>query len=483
VVIARAGDTAESLAAHHLENPGKAWMIEEYCQTASFVAGQHVVIPRRDWNPPGVYPDGYQLAPVLVYHNIGPQRKGRLLLAASAFEEQMQVLKSEGYHAIRLEDFIGYLQDRRQLPKKSVLLTFDDGYKSFLQYAEPILKKLGFSATLFIQSDQIAARPNPSHLSWAELGELAAAGFEIQPHSKSHNNLKRAAKESEAAYARRMQAELAQPLDLFRARLPRTAGGLESLAYPYGECDENCRRHVKQHGYAVGFTVDRAANAAFEPLLEVNRSQVYSEWTLDEFRKNLNTFQPESILPAATTGEIPPPCPIPGSPASSRAHLAAPHRDRSTALERRGWLRQALDESRVALTIDPEDPAAQERQKALEARIENEVAARVDEGQSRVRTSPSEARRAFLTALALNPTSQAAFEALRGAPAPATFDFLTHTVRKGDTTSSLAVLYYNDRSRSENIEQANGLKPGEPLAAGRPLKIPKIPGVQMLSLP
>jgi nucleoid-associated protein YgaU len=83
----------------------------------------------------------------------------------------------------------------------------------------------------------------------------------------------------------------------------------------------------------------------------------------------------------------------------------------------------------------------------------------------------------------LNPTSQAAFEALRGAPPRATFDFLTHTVRTGDTTSSLAVVYYNDRSRSENIEQANGLKPGEALAAGRPLKIPKIPGVQLLSLP
>ena len=483
VAIARAGDTAESLAERHLENPARAWMIDEYCQTASFTAGQQVVIPRRDWNPPGVYRDGYQLVPVLVYHNIGAQRKGRLLMAASAFEEQMQHLKSEGYHAIRLEEFIGYLLHRRQLPKKSILLTFDDGYRSFRQYAEPVLKKLGFAAALFIQSDQIGARPNPTHLSWLELRDLIKAGVEVQPHSKSHADLRRTAKESEAAYARRMQAELALPLALFRTHLPRGADGLESIAYPYGKCDEQCRRHVKEHGYGVGFTVDRKANAAFEPLLEVNRSQVYAEWTLEEFKKNLNFFQPEPILPPATAGQVPSPCPVPTSPASTLGELAAPHRERSQSLESRGWLRQALDESRIAVTIDPDDPEAQGRLKTLTARIETEVAARVQQGQAVARTSPAEARRSFLAALALDPTSQAAFEALRGAPPPSTFEFLTHVVRKGDTTSSLAHLYYNDRSRSENIEQANGLKPDDALVLGRSLRIPKIPGVQLLPLP
>jgi peptidoglycan/xylan/chitin deacetylase (PgdA/CDA1 family) len=485
VVFARANDTAESVATRHLQNPAKAWMIEEFCQATSFAAGQKVVIPKRDWNPPGVYPDGYQLVPVLVYHHIGPKRKERLLIAASTFEEQMQHLKREGYRAIRLEDFIGYLLDRRQLPKKSVLLTFDDGYKSFLTYADPLLRKLGFTATLFIQSDQIPARPSPnsSHLSWPELRDLVKDGFEVQSHSKTHSDLRRTAKESEAGYALRMQAELAYSLSLFRTELSRAADAIESIAYPFGDCDENCRRHVKKHGYTVGFTVDRAANAAFEPLLEVNRSQVYAEWTLDEFKKNLNTFQPESILPPTTPAEIPPPCPVPSSPASSRRQLAASHRDRSQALADRGWLRQALDESRIALTIDPDDPASQERQKGLEARIENEVTARVQQGLALAHTSPPEARRSLLAALALDPTSQAAFEALRNAPPPAAFRFVTHAVRKGDTTSSLALLYYNDRSRSENIERANGLKPGEAPTIGRALRIPKIPGVAILPLP
>ena len=255
------------------------------------------MIPRREWNPPGVYPDGYQLVPVLVYHNIGAQRKGRLLIAASTFEEQMRYLKAEGYRAIRLEDFLGYSCDKRQLPKKSVLLTFDDGHKGFLQYAHPVLKELGFPAVLFIQSDQIAQRPNASVLSWSELRELMKENVEVQPHSKTHGNLRRAPGESESAYARRMQAELGTPLALLRAQLPQPAPAPETIAYPYGEWDEDLLRYVKQYGYAAGFTVHREANAAFVPLHKVNRSQVFADWTLEEFKKNLNTFQQEPILP------------------------------------------------------------------------------------------------------------------------------------------------------------------------------------------
>ena len=162
-------------------------MIEDFGGPREFTTGQEVVIPRHDWNPPGVYPDGYQLVPVLVYHNIGGPKDLRLNISVRAFEEHMLYLKSAGYHAITLADFLAHLQGKRQLPKKSVMLTFDDGYKGFLLYAHPLLMKLGFHAVLFIQSDDISARPNPSRLTWSELSELVKAGVEVQAHSKTHD--------------------------------------------------------------------------------------------------------------------------------------------------------------------------------------------------------------------------------------------------------------------------------------------------------
>ena len=319
VTVAKSGDTSESLATRYLGSPAKAWMIEEYAGVRSFQPGDEVVIPKLEWNPPGVYASGYQLVPVLVYHNIGAQRKGRLLIAASTFEEQMRYLKAEGYRAIRLQDFLAYLLQTRQLPKKSVLITFDDGHKGFLQYAHPLLKELGFPAVLFIQSDQIAQRPSANVLSWSELRELMKENVEVQAHSKTHGNLRRAPGESELAYSRRMQAELESPLALLRAQLPQLAPAPDTIAYPYGEWDEDLLRYVKQYGYRAGFTVQRDANAAFVPLHKVNRTQVLADWTLEHFKKNLDIFQQEPILPETAPMKV-----APQRPCAERVTVGSP---------------------------------------------------------------------------------------------------------------------------------------------------------------
>ena len=103
------------------------------------------------------------------------------------------------------------------------MLTFDDGYRSFKDYAYPVLKELGFTATLFVYTDYVGAGRNA--LSWDDLQGAAAEGFDVQAHSKTHGDLRRRPGETDAQYARRMQAELEQPQDLFKrnARPPRPA--------------------------------------------------------------------------------------------------------------------------------------------------------------------------------------------------------------------------------------------------------------------
>ncbi len=290
VVVARGGETAETLAHAHLRDAAKAWMIEDWNGARAFAAGQRVVIPRRPWNLAGVEPTGYQLVPILVYHNLAPQSKGRLVLGADAFAEQMRHLKSEGYRVVTLADFVEWLDGRRQLPRKSVVLTFDDGYQAFRTHAYPVLKELGFPATLFIYTDYVGASRNA--LSWDELKTLAAEGFDVQAHSKTHSDLRRAAGETDAQYTRRMQAELAEPLRLFQRQLGR---GVSFLAYPYGRVDDTLLARVREHGYTAAFTVRRESNASFGRPLQISRSQVYSEMTLEQFARNLNLFHAEDL--------------------------------------------------------------------------------------------------------------------------------------------------------------------------------------------
>lgn len=290
VVFAREGDTAAALAARHLGDEGGAWVVEDYNGRSAFAAGQQVVIPRRDWNPSGVEPNGYQVVPILVYHNFGRESRGRLVLGARAFEEQMRHLKAEGYRVISLRDFLEFMEQRRQIPRRAVILTFDDGYRSFKEFAYPILKELGFTATLFPYTDYIGAGGNA--LRWADLQELAREGFDVQGHAKTHGDLRRRAGEPDAEYEHRMKAELGEPQALFRRHLGRSA---DVLAYPYGRWDDRLLEKLKEYGYTAAFTVRRQGNPSFVFPLLGHRSQVYSEMRLEDFARNLEVFQEEDL--------------------------------------------------------------------------------------------------------------------------------------------------------------------------------------------
>ncbi len=290
VTFARAGDTPETLAQRHLGDAGKAWMITDYMGRDSFAPGDEVIIPVRPWNPAGVEMNGYQLVPILCYHNLATQAKGRLVLAASAFEEQMRYLKKEGYRVISLAEFVEFMSFKRQLPRKSVVLTFDDGYRSFREFAYPILKELGFTATLFVYTEYVGA--GRSAFSWEDLKTLAGEGFDIQAHSKTHGDLRRAPNETEAQFTRRMQAELEQPLALFQQRIGSRP---HYLAYPYGRQDDDVVKKAREYGYIAAFTVRRQGSPAFVSPLRGHRSQIYSEMTLEDFVKNLDVFAAEEL--------------------------------------------------------------------------------------------------------------------------------------------------------------------------------------------
>jgi peptidoglycan/xylan/chitin deacetylase (PgdA/CDA1 family)/nucleoid-associated protein YgaU len=477
VAIAKAGDTLEALATRHLGDPKKKWMIEDFTGARTFSEGQEVVIPKHDWNPVGVFPWGYQLVPVLVYHNISAQEKGRLSIAVRNFEAQMRQLHDEGFQTVSLADFLAFTAGRRQLPRRSVLLTFDDGYKSFVQYARATLKDYGFGATLFVYSDFIGAG---SGLSWQDLRALSEQGYDVQAHSKSHANLRRKDGESEAAYAKRIEAELGYPLTLFKKYLGRSS---ESLAYPYGEVDDELLGYIAKYGYTAAVTVRRQSNAASVSPLKISRSQIYAEMTAQDFAKNLAVFQDQAVGTATTSDERLTGSSQPVSTAGpairvpwSRDRLVAFHNERSEQLELRGRLRQALDERAIALTINPGDRKAREGQQRLGHRIAEEVTGLLREGRALLdRGLLDEAQARFLAVLSLEPTNRTAFETMQNEVREVMS--ITHTIRPGDTCASLAELYYGDRLRCEVIKDSN---PRAQFRVGQKVRIPAIPGIPML---
>ena len=161
--------------------------------------------------------------------------------------------------------------------------------------------------------------------------------------------------------------------------------------------------------------------------------------------------------------------------ASTKPELAASSHAKARKLEKDGQLRPALLEWKVARAIDPNDAEARANEARLTARIEGLVATKVTEARGLLqRGAPLQARRSLLSALALDPANATAAEMLREV---GDIEFVTYTVRAGDTLASLAERYYGDRARGEVIWEANNLPPGKPLVVGAVLRIPEIPGV------
>ena len=89
---------------------------------------------------------------VLMYHALADERSA-ISLPPSVFQRQMRLLHEGGFRVISMSDLVSSLQSGEELPGKSVVLTFDDGFESVYTNAFPVLQRYGFPATVFLVAD------------------------------------------------------------------------------------------------------------------------------------------------------------------------------------------------------------------------------------------------------------------------------------------------------------------------------------------
>ena len=87
---------------------------------------------------------------VLMYHDIREYevRGNSSIISTAAFREQLETLSRRGYEVITFDDLIAFVDHGKDLPRRTVVITFDDGHRSNLELAAPILAELGMSATI-----------------------------------------------------------------------------------------------------------------------------------------------------------------------------------------------------------------------------------------------------------------------------------------------------------------------------------------------
>lgn len=214
--------------------------------------------------------------PVLMYHHIleakDKKSKNGLILTTGEFQRQMEYLYRNDYTTITVRELELFLDSKLVLPKKSVLIIFDDGYKSVYKYAYPILQDYGFKATVALIPKYMTEKMqwfNPVRLtclSWQEVN-LGNDVFEYINHTYSHASMK------EISYSRAL-TEIKKVNDKLQSKY---------FVYPIGHTSLNSERALKALGYKLAFTTKPGLVTKTSRRLYLPRQRVSAGMTLKSF--------------------------------------------------------------------------------------------------------------------------------------------------------------------------------------------------------
>jgi glycosyltransferase involved in cell wall biosynthesis len=200
-------------------------------------------------------------AAILLYHAFAErgERASRFVITARRFARQIRVLRRLGYSILSLREYIDLLRTHQLPPRRTVVVTIDDGYADTRDVALPILRDLGVPATLFIVSGKMGATNDWTAdgplkgrklLSARVVKQLADEGIAIGSHTRTHPSLPSLS----PADAR---DEIVSSRDDLQTILGKN---VDVLAYPYGDWNDAIAQLAAESGSLAGCTADGGLN-------------------------------------------------------------------------------------------------------------------------------------------------------------------------------------------------------------------------------
>ncbi|MEY7999393.1 polysaccharide deacetylase family protein [Clostridium sp. Mt-5] len=220
--------------------------------------------------------------PILYYHSIDYEKGNELRVPKEKFREEMQYLKKNGYTTLTMNEFYDFLVYNKPVPNKSVVITFDDGYKDNYENAFPILKEYGFKATIFIITSTIDNEKG--FLTSSQLKEMEDYGIDIESHTVNHDKLDRLTYDEQLKTLKNSKDFLEKLLDK----------KVNYIAYPYGEWNQDTVKATKAAGYNLAFTTVAGWANKDEGLYTLDRVYVSANHGMDEFQRRLTNVNYEN---------------------------------------------------------------------------------------------------------------------------------------------------------------------------------------------
>ena len=225
---------------------------------------------------------------ILMYHRIEEIPSNAVhvtnFVKPRQFAEQLMALRDWGYTSVRIGDWLAYRDHGKPLPLRPVILTFDDGYRSTIDIAWPVLRAHAFDAMTFLVAGQIGGtnawdpteRPSPL-LSASDVLALQREGMTFGSHTRTHRPLTRlplAVVEEELGASRRdLEELLGEPVS--------------TIAYPFNNQNRVIRQVARRVGYVAGMRGTGRMNRRGTDPLALRRIRVDYRMSVGDLRWRL----------------------------------------------------------------------------------------------------------------------------------------------------------------------------------------------------
>lgn len=213
------------------------------------------------------------VAPIIMYHQVlaRPNPGDRLAVSVKSFQRQMRFLKKHHYNVVPLETLVGLIKEKKKIPRRTLAITLDDGYKNSYTYAYRILKKYNLPATVFIIVNEVGRRNKlgrRDRLSWDEIKQMRDSGIisfgshclgpEPLVNIKSEPAIKKEIFDSKKI----IEEKLNQPITMF--------------SYPEGKFTDKIRKLVIDAGYKLAVVTNPGKQFPNDDVFGMKRLRISS---------------------------------------------------------------------------------------------------------------------------------------------------------------------------------------------------------------
>lgn len=219
--------------------------------------------------------------PILMYHHIEVNPRPQdpvwaaLYVSPGQLDAQLSYFTSHNFHPISLDELYSALSGHGILPPKALVLTFDDGYRTFYDAAFPLLKKYHVKATQFVITRVVDSAP---YLTWNQISEMDKSGLvELGAHTEHHPNLpdlpQSVTVEEIVGSQKDLESHLRKPVHWF--------------AYPYGSYNNFTIQTVKDAGFWGAASTVYGAGQSAGRLFLLPRIMIDGRFTLDNIARRI----------------------------------------------------------------------------------------------------------------------------------------------------------------------------------------------------